>query len=456
MARLLLPVFSLSSQKITIGRADATSRVTAEFRIEKFLIMLRSSTPPSSSQSADTGTPRIHYLFLVIYLAGLSAFGSFVNDMYIPSLPSMKEFFHCSVPTVQLGLTMGMIGLGLGEIVLGPISDKYGRKPVLIATLIIFIAAAVVSVFSPTIEFFLCCRLAQGLGASGGYFLARTIPADFYAGRMLARTMAIVGAINGIAPASAPVLGGFISDSFTWRGVFWALAIIAVILLVFTPRLMESLPKERRSQSSLLRTFGNYGQLLRNRPFMIHVMLKASALGFLFAYISSAPFIMQTHFHFSQTVFGCIIGANALFVAVGAMLALRFRILKRAALAGGIGLAVAVATETVLMTTVDSFWAYELPLLPILFCLGMIFTVSNTLAMNEGRRDAGGASALLGMAGYVVGAIVSPLVGLGDILHSTAIVFAVVAVMVLVSAYMSARLPADLDRDPAAPSASND
>ena len=108
------------------------------------------------------------------------------------------------------------------------------------------------------------------------------------------------------------------------------------------------------------------------------------------------------------------------------------------------------------MTTVDSFWAYELPLLPILFCLGMIFTVSNTLAMNEGRRDAGGASALLGMAGYVVGAIVSPLVGLGDILHSTAIVFAVVAVMVLVSAYMSARLPADLDRDPAAPSASND
>lgn len=157
MARLLLPFFSLSSQKITIGRADATSRVTAEFRIEKFLIMLRSSTPPSSSQSADTGTPRIHYLFLVIYLAGLSAFGSFVNDMYIPSLPSMKEFFHCSVPTVQLGLTMGMIGLGLGEIVLGPISDKYGRKPVLIATLIIFIAAAVVSVFSPTIEFFLYC-----------------------------------------------------------------------------------------------------------------------------------------------------------------------------------------------------------------------------------------------------------------------------------------------------------
>lgn len=390
----------------------------------------------------------VNFTFLVIYLAGLSAFGSFVNDMYLPSLPSMCEFFHCSVSTVQLGLTTGMIGLGFGEIILGPISDKYGRKPVLIATIILFITAAIVSIYSPTIHFFLWCRLFQGVGASGGYFLARTIPADFYGGRMLAKTMAIIGAINGIAPASAPVLGGFISNSFTWKGVFWTLAGFGVFLLAFSPFLKESLPKNRRSTRSLFDTFGNYITLIKNSRFMTHVLLKGTALGFLFAYISSAPFIIQTHYHYSQVVFGCIMGANAILVAAGAMIALKFKVLKKAALVGGIALMIFSVIECIFMLFVDSFWAYELMLLPILFCLGMIFTVSNTLAMNEGRADAGGASALLGLIGYVFGAIVSPLVGLGNILHSSGIAFLFIALMVLGSSILSSKLPADLDTTP--------
>lgn len=346
------------------------------------------ATPSSGGPSGDSaaksaGNPSVNFAFLVIYLAGLSAFGSFVNDMYLPSLPSMCDFFHCSVPTVQLGLTMGMVGLGLGEIILGPTSYKYGRKPVLIATLALFVAAAVVSVFSPTIHFFIICRLFQGLGASGGYFLARTIPADFYSGRVLAKTMAIIGAINGIAPASAPVIGGFVSNSFTWKGVFRVLAGIAVTLLALSPLLKESLPKNMRSKESLLKTFGNYGILARNRNFMTHVLLKGAALGFLFAYISSAPFIMQKHFGYSQVVFGCIVGANAVLVAAGSMLALRFKVLKNAAFYGAIAMAGFVALEVVLLFLADNFWTYELPLLGILFCLGMIFTVSNSLAMNE-------------------------------------------------------------------------
>lgn len=416
---------------------------------------MNTKTPESKDKRSAGGGGRpvsqaamaagVNFTFLVIYLAGLSAFGSFVNDMYLPSLPSMCDFFHCSVSTVQLGLTTGMIGLGLGEIILGPISDKYGRKPVLIVTVILFIAAAIVSIYSPTIHFFLWCRLFQGIGASGGYFLARTIPADFYGGRMLAKTMAIIGAINGIAPASAPVLGGFISNSFTWKGVFWTLAGFGLILLIFAPKLKESLPKNRRSTRSLIDTFGNYLTLARNSRFMTHVVLKGTALGFLFAYISSAPFIIQTRYGYSQVMFGCIMGANAILVAAGAMLALKFKVLKRAALIGGITMMALVLIEASLMVFVDNFWAYELPLLPILFCLGMIFTVSNTLAMNEGRADAGGASALLGLVGYIFGAVVSPLVGLGDILHSSAIAFVAIGAMVFGTSILSNRIPADLD-----------
>lgn len=193
-----------------------------------------------NNNSAQTaGVPR-HYWFLVTFLVLMSALGSFVNDMFTPSLPAMTRYFHTTIPTAQLGLTTGMIGLALGQFILGPVSDHYGRKPVLVASVALFIAAAVVSVFSPTIHFFIGCRLFQGMGASGGYFLARTMPADLYSGRALAKLMALVGAINGVAPASAPVIGGVTADIFGWRGVFVALAIFAAVILVLSLPVSDS------------------------------------------------------------------------------------------------------------------------------------------------------------------------------------------------------------------------
>lgn len=401
--------------------------------------------PASASKGGVGSTAYVNFTFLVIYLAGLGAFGSFVNDMYLPSLPSMCKAFGCSVPTVQLGLTTGMIGLGMGQLVMGPVSARYGRKPVLVASICLFIAAAVVSIFSPTIGFFIGCRFFQGAGASGGYFLSRTIPADFYGGRTLAKTMAIIGAINGIAPASAPVLGGFISDTLTWKGVFWTLAGFGLMLLFFSHWLKESLPKAKRNGKSVWQDFDNYIKLARNSRFMTHVMLKGTALGFLFAYISSAPFIIQDHFGYSQVEFGVIMGANAVLVAAGAMVALKFKVLKKAAFVGALSLAAFTVAEACVLFFADSFWAYEIILLPICFSLGMIFTVSNSLAMNEGRTAAGASSAMLGVVGYIFGALVSPLVGLGNVLHSTAIAILALSASVLVCAILSRRIPADLD-----------
>lgn len=403
-------------------------------------------TKPSVNDSTDMSQypdGKGYYAFLVAYLVGLSAFGSFVNDMYLPSLPEMTRYFDCSVSVVQLGLTMGMIGLGVGQLILGPVSDKYGRKPVLLIAMTVFMIGAVASVFSPTIHFFLGCRLVQGLGASGGYFLARTIPADIYQGRPLAKMMALIGAINGFAPASAPVLGGLISQDHGWKPVFWVLAGIALCLLLVAFPLKESLAPENRFKGRLLGAFREYPVLLRNKRFMIHVMLKGTALGILFAYCSSAPFIMQTHFGWSELHFGLFMGFNAFFVAIGAMLAVRFKILKQAASFGGILLFISIAVQAGVLFFLNDFWAYELMMLPILFSLGMIFTVGNTLAMNEGRSDAGGASAVLGLGGYVFGAIVSPLVGIGDIMHSTAVVFLVMGLLVLLCSMATSRLTPD-------------
>lgn len=397
-------------------------------------------TQPHTPSTTPTGR---YFVFLVIYLALLSAFGSFVNDMYLPTLPEMMKGFGCSISTVQLGLTMGMIGLGLGEIILGPLSDRFGRKPILVSTLIVFSIGAAASVYSPTIHVFLWWRLVQGLGASGGYFLARTIPADLYAGRQLAKVMALIGAINGFAPASAPVIGGLVARSVGWHGIFWILFGFSVLLLLLSPALKESLPPSRRVTGRFGTAFKNYITLCRNHKFVIHVMLKGTALGVLFAYISAAPFIVQTHFGYSQLIFGIIMGVNALFVAGGAMAALKFKYLKQAAVFGGRALICVAVTQLICYFTVDNFWVYELLNLPMLVCLGMLFTVGNTLSMNEGRAHAGDASALIGLSGYIFGAIVSPLVGLGNVMHSLGIVVVVLAALVLIFAHCSRELPPD-------------
>lgn len=404
----------------------------------------QSARPAGPPPLRPAETSKSYYWFLVIYLVILSAMGSFVNDMYTPSLPEMSRYFHTTRSAVQLSLTLGMVGLGLGQILLGPISDRYGRKPVLVASAGVLVAGCAASVFSRSMEAFLFCRLVQGFGASGGYFLARTIPADIFHGRQLAKFMSVVGAVNGIAPASAPVIGGITADHFHWQGVFVLIGIFTIVALIMSIWLKESLYPSQRSSIAWWRSFPGYAELLKRRRFMIHTGLKGISLGLLFAYISSAPFILEEHFGFSQTSYGLIIGANSLGVAAGSMLSLLFKPYKKALIAAAIIMAPAVLVNAMGLWLWRSFWVYEICCVLMLIADGMIFSASNTLAMNEGRDKAGEASAILGVSGYVVGAIVAPLVGLGDVFHSTAMVFTILMILIVLFCIWSSRLPADL------------
>lgn len=402
------------------------------------------NTHTSSLADKYAGMSPSYYWFFIGFMVLLSMFGSFVNDMYIPALPEMTHYFGCSVSTVQLGLSFGMIGLGLGQIFFGPVSDKYGRKGVLNVGMIIFAAGGLASVFSTNIWFFVSCRLVQGIGASTGYFLARTMPADVSSGRALAKIMALTGAINGVAPASAPVLGGLFAHLLGWKSIFIFLTAMALLMLLVNLKVKETLPPDRRAKGSLLSTFEGYGTLLKEYKFMTHVSLKGAALGLLFAYIASAPFIMQTHYGYSDIVFGLYMGFNALFVVVGSLVALKFKILKKAGVYGSWGLAAVIAGQVTALWHIDSFFVYEVFNCLMLFCLGLIFTMSNTLAMNEGRANAGRASAILGVMGYIFGAVVTPLTGMGDILHSTVYVYIVLIIIIVVFAFMSRRIAPEL------------
>ncbi len=389
-------------------------------------------------QSGESGS---HHIFLLCYLAALGAFPSFVNDLYLPTLPQMRIDFHASRSTVQLGLSFVMIGLGFGELLWGPLSDRIGRRPVLFMSLTLFMIASAASVFSPAITFFIICRLFQGLGASGAIMLSRTIPADEYQGMQLAKFMALIGAINGIAPVSGPLVGGFLATSIGWRGIFVLLTCVGAVMLLLGLRMRETLVPAKRKTGSLIQLMGEFAPLLRNRHFMVHVMLKSAALGVLFSYISAGPFIVQEHYGLSPLQFGLIFGLNALAIVLGSVVCLRFSTMKRAAVTGAAGMVAFAITEAVAIAFIDSLLLFEALIIPMLFFSGLVFASANSLAMSEGKVSAGSASAILGLGGYIFGFIVSPLVGLGNILRSTSIALVVCALIALYYAWRSFLLP---------------
>ncbi|MDE6416714.1 MAG: multidrug effflux MFS transporter [Duncaniella sp.] len=408
---------------------------------------MASESSSTQAQSTLSPAPKSYALF-VVFIAIIGAFSSLVNDMYLPTIPSMMKEFHTTPSMTQMGISMAMIGMGLGSVLWGSASDRYGRKPILIISLIIFVVATAVSLFSESITFFIICRLFQGLGAGGAMVLSTSIPADVYMGRQLAKLMAIVGAINGIAPALGPVLGGFMADWVGWRGIFVVLLVIGIGMTFWTTRYNETLPPQRRLQARSLSDYAKaYRSLLGNGRFMIYVTIKAVAIGLLYAYIASAPFIIQTHYGYSAITFGLIFGGNALAMSAGSTLALKFKVMKQGMVVGCVGMFVFAVAEALVMWHEAPFWLYELFAAPMLLFSGMIFSSANTLSMEVGRQEAGTASAILSVVKYVFAAVVSPLVGLGNMFHSAAIAFVAVTAVALLLAWKAYRLPALADME---------
>jgi DHA1 family bicyclomycin/chloramphenicol resistance-like MFS transporter len=376
-----------------------------------------------------------YYVFLMIFLGMMSAFGPFITDMYLPALPSMVNDFSTTESLVQLTLTMGMIGLAVGQIFFGPISQKWGRRPVLLVSMLCFIVGAVSCVFTTDIYAFLACRLVQGIGGAGGIVLSRSIATDCYTGRRLATTMAIIGGINGIAPAFAPVVGGLLANQIGWQGIFWTLTALGVILFVMTLSYRETLAPAQRAKGSILSTFTDYAKILKNGRFNALVMAYGLTMGLLFAYVSSAPFVIQQKFGFNEIAFAIIFGVNSALIGVGSGVALRFKKLEKGILCAAVCALIVAVAQLALVMTNNTFVTYEITSAVLLFLVGIGITSSTSLAMDEGREYTGAAAAIVGAIGFVFGGVVSPLVGYGDIQTTTAILLIIIAILLTATSY---------------------
>ena len=389
-------------------------------------------TRPTGELNQINKMTKKYYIYLLAFLGLLTAFGPLVTDMCLPTLPAMATLFNTTASMVQMGLTTSMLGLAVGQVLFGLLSDKYGRKYTLIAALILFAISTVGSIFSPTIQMLNFCRFLQGFGAAGGIVLSRSISTDCFNGRELAKALVIISAVNGIAPVSAPVIGGLVAKSVGWKGIFWILFGIGIVLLLMCFEFSESLPKEKRYKGSVSSLMGVFPKLLKIKSYVIYVLIYGFANGVLFAYISSASFLIQNHFGFSELTFSLIFGVNALGIGLGSVLTLKFKKMTDAMLFGAIGCSVLTVVQLIcLFIFGGNFYIFESLVLLTLASLGFLLTSSTTLAMEAGREHVGAASALFGAVGFLSGGIVSPLVGLGDIMLPTFITMALSAIAAL-------------------------
>ncbi|MDE5930800.1 MAG: MFS transporter, partial [Muribaculaceae bacterium] len=291
------------------------------------------------------------------------------------------------------------------------------------------------SILSPTVDVLNICRFFQGLGGAGGVVLSRSVATDCYSGRELAKTLAIIGAINGIAPVTAPVIGGLFSEAIGWKGIFCILLAIGVLLYGVSVPFRESHPSERRYAGTLTSLFVQAGDLLKNAFYIRYVLIFGMANAVLFGYISSASFILQNDFGLSELMFGILFGINSLGIGCGSMLSLKLRQIDNASRLGCTGMFVCAMLQLLNYYLGFGFWGYEILVFIMLFSVGMVFTSATTQAMTEGKAMIGWASAIVGATGFLFGGLVTPIVGIGVIQLSTYCVMIVCSFISLVLSF---------------------
>jgi len=357
---------------------------------------------------------------LALLLGALSAFGSLSIDMYLPSFRAISLDLEATHAQVQLTLAVFFGGLGLGQALYGPVSDRYGRTRPLCFGLSLYVLASAACALAGSIEGLVAWRFVQSIGGCAGIVIARAVVRDRFDERESARVFSLLLLVMGLPPVLAPLAGGQILVLFGWRAVFWTLAAyglacLAAVLFV----LRESLPHERRARGGLGEALGVYARLLRDRGFMRYNLSNALAISGMFAYIFGSPFVFMQIYGVRPERYGWLFGGNALGLITASQL--NGVLLRRFAGSGILSRAL-VVTAAAGVCLLAAAWSGTgglagilLPLFVYVSSLGFVLPNAIAAALASQGRNAGSASALLGAVQFGAGAVVGTLLGaLGD------------------------------------------
>lgn len=351
----------------------------------------------------------------VIVLGLLTAFGPFLTDFYLPVLPRMAEFFRTSASMASVSLTAAMAGLAAGQLLIGPVSDRYGRWRVLLTTLGLFVLASLGCVMASDIMQFNICRFFQGIGGAGGIVIAKSMATDRYTGARLARFMGLLSAINGVTPVVAPLAGGAMAGVASWQGIFLLLTGVGVVLLLSSIPLPETLPAHLRVGGGIWQAFANLFRVFRNPVFSLATLGMMACGCTLFSYIAASPFVLQELYGLSEFGFSLCFACTALMLGAGSAMASVFKNIGTALKTGSVLLmAGAISTAFALIGQLP-VWAVVGSYVVMMVGFGLLQPPLTAVAMDSERHNAGAAGAVCGASMYLAGGLVSPLVGIGSV-----------------------------------------
>lgn len=356
-------------------------------------------------------------LWLMIFLGMMAAIAPLATDMYLPSLPIMQAELGITASLAQMTLTMTLLGMALGQIFMGPISDRYGRKLPLFAGMMVFLLANAGCFLAQDIMAFLFFRFLTGFAGASGIVIARSIARDVCEGSELTRFFAMLMMVNGLAPIIAPVLGGQLLLIASWRSVFAMLIVVGGLLALATLIYQETLPKAKRFKG-LADSFKKYPELLQNRYFLGHCLMQCFYFGAFFSYLAGSSFVFQNIYKVSPQTYSFIFGTIGIGLMLSGMVPARFagkvadvKILKGALMVPLLS-AVFMLAGFILAAPL---WYTIIILFITIVPLSVMGTASFSLALSRQGKNAGSASALIGFFSMILGGCMMPVVGIaGD------------------------------------------
>ncbi|MFE7821584.1 Bcr/CflA family multidrug efflux MFS transporter [Priestia megaterium] len=353
---------------------------------------------------------------LAILLGSLGLLGPFTIDTYLPSFPTIVKDFHTTASLVQISLTACLLGLGAGQLFIGPLSDVKGRRKPLLLFLCLYLLASLTCSFSPNIYFLIVARFVQGFSAAGGLVVSRAIVRDLFSGKELTKFFTLIVLVGNLGPIVAPIAGGAILSFTKWNGVFIVLACIgAILIFMVSLKLPETLPPEKRVPSNLPQLMSNFGSLFKEREFMGYAFTQGFTTAGIFAYVSGIPFVYQNIYHVSPQQFSLLFGVNGLGLIIGSQLVGRLAdyISERTFLKIGLGISIAAGAILLIALLLKApLIAVAIPVFFFVSSISIIGTTSFALAIESQGHIAGSASALLGLLPFVLGSLSAPLVGI--------------------------------------------
>ena len=383
------------------------------------------------------------YARLALILGALAAFGPLSIDMYLPALPTIAADFGTTTAAVQQTLSVFFVGLALGQLFYGPISDRVGRRVPLLFGCAMYTLVSLLCMFAPSVAWLMGLRFFQALGSAAGVVIGRSVVRDLFDERESARMYSFLVLVMGIAPITAPLIGGQLLSAFGWRAIFLVLAGFGLFCLALVWfGLDESLPTERRTHEGLSRTLGVYGGLLADGRYMGFALAGGLASAAMFAYISGSAFVFIELNGVPPDRFGFFFGVNALGLIAASQL--NRKLLERYTSMQLLAAALSVTAGASLLlfgVTLAGIGGFPLMLLLLFLTIastGMVGPNATALAMAPYGRKAGSASALLGATQFMAGALAGALVGL--LANGTALPMTGVIALCGVSAFVILRL----------------